>query len=322
MRRLSICSILGAGVVLIGCGINPLRADELQTSHVTGQGSFEMKRQPEFLRVQVEVLAKARSAKDALAKLQERRLAARTKLEGMGAAPEAIEFSEPMIVSELDPREAQMQAMMARRAMMMQMAQGGKKAAAKPKEAPPVVVSCVLKAQIRLSAPNPEEMLLLAHGLEERIKAADLGGTKALKQVSPQEEELAQEEMQGMMNGDEQRVRGQPFLCYVSKLTAEDRTRAVREAFKRAERQASELAGAAGLVLGPVCKLEEAPNQNNDAEVPNGMEFIYAQLGGRVPGNQAPDDKNGPEAVGIQPAKVVYRVVLTATFEMRRLRPR
>ena len=100
-----------------------------------------------------------------------------------------------------------MQAMMAQRAWRMQV-NGGKKPAAKAKEAPPVVVSCNLKAQIRLSAPNPDEMLVLTHGLEERIKAADLGGVKALKQGAPQDEELAQEEMQGMMNGgDEQRVR-------------------------------------------------------------------------------------------------------------------
>src|SRR5580704_356155 len=133
---------------------------------------------------------------------------------------------------------------MLNRRMWMMQNQGGKKPPAKPKEAPPVVVSCNLKAQIRLTAPNPEEMLILTHGLEERIKAADLGGTKALKQGSPQDEEIALEQMQAMgMNGDEQRVRGQPYLFYVSKVSAEDRTRAVREAFKRAERQASELAG-------------------------------------------------------------------------------
>ena len=317
MRRLLIASHVILGV-LMGCAVDPLHADEPQSSHVTGQGAFEMKKQPEFLRIQVEVLAKAKSAKDALAKLQERKQAARTKLEGMGATAESIEFGEPSVVAEQDPREAQM---MNRRMWMMQN-QGGKKPPAKPKEAPPVVVSCNLKAQIRLTAPNPEEMLILTHGLEERIKAADLGGTKAIKQGGPQEEELAQEEMQGMVNGDEQRVRGQPFLIYVSKLSDEERIRAVREAFKRAERQAGELAGAAGLVLGPVYKLEETQITNNDVEMP--MEYVYSQMGGMrmQQASFGVDDKNTIEAMGARPAKVVYRVGVAASFEMRRLRPR
>jgi uncharacterized protein YggE len=320
MRRLVIASVIGASV-LIGFGVDPSRADEPQSSHVSGQGSFEVKKQPEFLRVQVEVLAKAKTAKDALAKLQERRQAAKTKLEGMGATAESIEFGEPSVVAELDPREAQMQMMMVRRAMRMQ--GQGNKPAGKPKEAPPVVVSCQLKAQIRLTAPNPDEMLVLTHGLEERIKAADLGGTKALKQGSPQDEELAQEEMQnmGMMGGDEQRTRGQPFIVYVCKLTDEERIRAVREAFKRAEHQASELAGAAGQVIGPVLKLDEMPVQSNDAETQ--MEYVYSQMGMRMQQvNLGSDDKNVVEALGSRPAKVVYRVGVTASFEMRRLRAR
>ncbi len=89
-----------------------------------------------------------------------------------------------------------------------------------------------------------------------------------------------------------------------------------REAFKRAERQAIELAGAAGMVLGPVSKLEETQIQNNDVELP--MEYVYSQMGGmRV--QQASfgiDDKNITEAMGAKPAKVVYRVGVAASFEM------
>lgn len=321
MNRLFVFLLISAGLVS-GFGINPLQADDPgATNHVSGQGQFDLKRQPEFLRVHVDVLAKARSAKDALVKLQERRQYARGKLESMGAAAESIEFGEPAIVTESDPRERQMQAMMWQQAMM-QAAQGGKKPAAKGKEAPPVVVSCSLKAQIRLTAPNPEDMLLLTHGLEERIKAADIGGLKALKQASPQDEEMMQEQMQAMgMAGEEQHIRGQPIFMYVSKISAEDRSRAVREAFKRAERQASELAAAAGLVLGPVHHLEETPVPGMETEtvIPIEMGLMRET---RMAATQIADDKAGIEAIGAQPSKVVYRVALTASFELRRIRPR
>ena len=327
MRRLVTASILHTCIVMSGFGA--ARADDLLPAHVSGQGAFEMKKLPEFLRVQVEVLAKARTAKDALAKLQERRQAARSKLESMGAAAESIEFSDPSIVAEFDQRERQMQMMMAQQQMMMQMQQGGKKPAAKAKEAPPVVVSCTLKAQIRLNAPNAEEMLILTSGLEERIKAADLGGAKALKQGTAQEEEQAQEQMQNMggwagnMNGDEQRVRGQPLIYYVSKVSPEDRKRMVREAFKRAERQALEVAGAAGLVLGPVHSLEEANLVNPDSELTTmNAEFGINPLTGRMTVNAASDEKGGAEASGAKPASVVYRVSISASFELRRVKPR
>jgi uncharacterized protein YggE len=329
MRRLVTASILHTCVALLGIGVIAARADDVPPSHVSGQGGFELKKQPEFLRIQVEVLAKARSAKDALVKLQERRQAARTKLEGMGAAADSIEFSDPSIVAEFDQRERQMQAMMAQQQMMMQMQQGGKKPAAKAKEAPPVVVSCTLKAQIHLNAPNAEEMLILTSGLEERIKAADLGGAKALKQGTPQEEEQALEQMQNMggwqgnMNGDEQRVRGQPIIYYVSKVSAEDRKRVVREAFKRAERQAGEVASAAGLVLGPVHSLEETNFVNPDSELTTMIsEYGVNPVTGRMTVNAASDEKGTAEASGAKPANVVYRVTIAASFELRRVKPR
>jgi uncharacterized protein YggE len=298
---------------------NRVLADEMGGSKVTGTGAYELKKQPDILRVQVEVLAKARSAKDALAKLHEHRQSARAQLEALGASSATIEFSEPVVTSTLDPNEARMQAMMAQRAMMQ-----GKKAPAKPKEAPPVVVSCMLKGEIPLAPQTPEELLVHTHGLEERIKQADLGSVKSLKQNTPQEEEMNDAQMQamGMNGGDEQNVRGLPVISYVKKLSSEERSQAVREAFKKAERQATELASAAGLVLGQVLSLDETPVQSNEPEGPNTMEWMYARMGVRYTIPQVTDNKKTPEASGAKPAAVVYRVGLNASFELKRLRPR
>ncbi len=294
-------------------------ADDNGGSKVSGMGVYELKKQPDILRVQVEVLAKARSAKDALAKLQEHRQAAKGQLESMGASAATIEFSEPVVTSTLDPNEARMQAMMAQRAMMQ-----GKKAPAKPKEAPPVVVSCMLKAEIPLTAHTPEELLVHTHALEERIKQADLGSIKSLKQNTPQEEEMNDAQMQamGMNGGEEQNVRGLPVISYVKKLSADERSQAVREAFKKAERQATELASAAGMVLGQVLSLEESPVQSNEPDGPNTMEWMYARMGVRYAMPQVTDNKKMPEASGAKPATVFYRVGVSASFELRRLRPR
>jgi uncharacterized protein YggE len=297
----------------------PVQADEANGSKVSGTGVFEMKKQPDQLRIQVEVLAKARNAKDALAKLQEHRQYAKTQLESMGAPAASIEFSEPLVTSALDPNEARMQAMMVQRAMMQ-----GKKAPAKPKEAPPVIVSCMLKAEIPLQAPNPDELLVKCHALEDRIKQADLGSVKSMKQNTPQEEEANEAQMQamGMINGEEQNARGLPIFTYIKKLAPEERANAVREAFKKAERQASELAGAAGLIVGSVVNLDEVPNQGIDTDTPNYMEMMYARMGMRVSLPQFGEAKKLPEAVGPKPSMVFYRVGVNATFELKKLRPR
>ena len=264
--------------LLSGSQVSGLRADDLP-SKVSGQGLYEIRKQPDILRVQVEVLAKARSAKDAVAKLQEHRQAAKAKLESMGAVPATIEFTEPVVTITQDPNEARMQMMMQRQAMM----QGGKKPPAKAKEPPPVVVSSMLKAEIPLTAKSPEHLLIVSHDLEERIKQADLGAVKDLKQNSPQEEENAEQmQMMGMMNDPEQNVPGHGGNIYAKKLTAEERALTVREAFQACRKTSRRACrrGRAHAGVGP------QPDENGNAmvdETPNYMEMQYARMGFALP---------------------------------------
>src|SRR5207248_11168869 len=120
---------------------------------------------------------------------------------------------------------------------------------AKPKEPPPVIVSCPLKAELRLSAPDPEALVILSHTLEERIKLADLGGTKDLKAASAQDEEMEQEEAMAMMNYNDPDApkRGEPIFVYVSKISEDEQLQARAEAFTKARREAGRLAKAAGV---------------------------------------------------------------------------
>src|SRR5262245_37183574 len=168
-------------LAVLCCGAPAQRAEGFGSGTVTGHGSVELKRQPEFLRVQVDVLARGKDVTEALAKLRQRRQAAQKHLEQLGVAANAVEFGKPAIVTERNNPQRHMM-------MMRQMQMMGKKPA-KPKEPPPIIVSCSLKADVRLTAPDPEELVIAAHTLEERIKLADLGGTKELKTASPQDEE-------------------------------------------------------------------------------------------------------------------------------------
>jgi uncharacterized protein YggE len=306
-------------LVLVGFGPVPARAQGAPPGTITGHGITELKRQPESLRVQVDVLARGKDLKEALAKLRDRRAASRKSLEGLGAAASAIEFGEPAIVPENRDRNRHMGMIMRR------MANPGNKPPQKPKEAPRIVVSCTLKANFQLRAADPEELLLVSHALEEGMKAADLGGTKDLKQASAQDEEAAQESAEEMMDfgHSNQPKQGEPVFLYVSKISDEDLEKALAQAFKKAKREAGQLAKAAGVELGVLYHLEDNSSGVSDPEEgivfdnPYSYRFMH-QLVNRARAGSAEEDKPAVEAVGVKPGKVAYRVAVSASFALQK----
>src|SRR5262249_35618174 len=101
---------------------------------VTGQGMVELKRQPDTLRVQVEILARGKDLKEALNKLKERREAARQQVASLGAVKESIEFGEPSAGSGKSDRQRELERMVGERIRPRVEKKG-----AKPKAAPSVV---------------------------------------------------------------------------------------------------------------------------------------------------------------------------------------
>jgi hypothetical protein len=178
---------------------------------------------------------------------------------------------------------------------------------------------------LRLSATDPEELLIQAHGLEDRLKTADLGGIKELKRTSPQDEEMEQEVAAQMLmmeaNDPEAPKRGEPMFLYVSKISEPERAKILSQAFKRAKEEAGQLAKAAGVELGALHHLEDsvvpAPGLDEAVYV-NVPEFYRFPFQERARTGNSSDDKQTREAVGSQPGKVTYRVVLSAAFELRR----
>jgi uncharacterized protein YggE len=291
-----------------------IRADSKPGGTVTGHGSVEIKRQPEYLRVHLELLARGKDVGEALAKLRDRRHSAQKHLEQLGAA--SVEFAKPIIVEERNDRQ-QRQMMM----MMRQMNQG-KKPVQKSKEPPPIIVSCALKAEIKLTATEPEELLVVAHALEEGIKLADLGGIKDLKHASPQDEEQEQEEGAEMMMNfghSEGLKRGEPVFSYVSKVSEGDQLRARAEAFKKAEREAGRLAKAAGVELGPIYHLEDTSASTNPWDESAYMDSSYSYRWQQIMNMRGAGhwERTAGEAIGLQATAVSYRVALSASFELK-----
>lgn len=307
--------------LMLACLVGQSPAGEgPQTGRVTGTGAIALKRKPEILRVHIELLAKAKTTKDALAKLRDRKQFVKATLESMGAASEAIEFGEPSVAGAADGREQGLDMIL----RQINPFQAPGRAAGKAKEAPFVVVSCPLKVEIPLKASNPEDLVVLAHGLEERIKAADLGDLKNMKMAAPQDEEM-QEQAQAMMQENQpgQLRRGEPIFIYIEKISEADRARAVREAFKRAQQHASQLAVASGTILGPVSDIQETSVAGYDpGDQGNPMAYAWLEYANRSTGlsrrGEFGEDQPALEATGMQPNKVYYRVSLTATFELLR----
>lgn len=302
--------------LLVMCG--PLTAQaQMAESAVTGTGAVDIKKQPDAMRVQVDLVAKGKDLKEALAKLKQRRDAATNQLVALGVDKSALTFAEPGIATDQSSRQRERQM-----EMMVRARTGGraKKPDAKSAAAPPVMVAQQLKADLPLKGASIEELLEKAHTLQEKIKAADLAGLKETEKLSPQEEEQAEETkaMEEMMMGNTgEPQRGEPVFLFVSKITEAERDKAMAEAFQKAKAEAQRLAKAAGAELGKLNTLHATAAAGNegydeyDAYASRGYYRAMQQAAGRG------DSSEATEAIGGKIGKVGIRVSVTASFTMK-----
>jgi uncharacterized protein YggE len=283
---------------------------------VTGQGIVELKRQPDTLRFQIEILARGKDLKEALSKLKERREAARQQVLSLGAVKESIEFGEPSAGSGKSDRQREMERMVGEK-----LGRRVDKKGAKPKAAPSVVVSAWLKADLSLKAETTEDLLVLFDGIQEKIKAADLGGMKEFQKMSPEDEELAEENLGGprYSRGEDEPRRGEPTFMFVRKISEADRDKALAEAFGKAKKEAARLARAAEAELGALQQLG-GQNMSRDMEDFPGMYDPYysrRMLRQMRDAFGSDGEQQTSEAIGAQPGKVVYRVMVSASFTLK-----
>lgn len=307
MRRFLLASLLS-------CSFLAAPALGQEAGQVSGSGSVEIKRPAEFLRMQVELTAKGKDLKEALTKFKERREAVAAQLAALGVAKSDVHFGETAVTSAMTDRQRQME-------MMVMQRRGGRKPDPKNKQPDPVVVGATLKADLPVRGGSAEELLLTSHALQEKIKAADLGGLKDPEKLSAKEEELAEEmqEMGRMMQEAGQSRPGEPTFLYVCKIPAAERDKALKEAYKKAADQAARLAQAAGAELGPLASLSSHSQVDaNDATSEMNPYYTRAVRAFMSRGAEGGGEDDPDEAVGPTPGKVSLRVTVNAAFQIKK----
>jgi hypothetical protein len=244
--------------------------------------------------------------------LKERCEAARTQLLALGATKDSIKIGSPRIDETQATYRKQMEMMMAQ-----QMRQRGKKK--KAELVFPTVVAAQLTAEWPLSGKSVDEILILSHDLSEKIKAADLSGSKKSEKLLPEEEEVM-EESEAMSNfqrynqGNEK--PGEPVFLYVSTVPAEIQEKGYADAFQKAKANAARLAKSADATLGRLLSLHKDDSFNAfDTENVRNYGGDYAQYlaVARQSGSMR---SNATEAVGPTPDKIEHRVRVAASFEL------
>jgi uncharacterized protein YggE len=314
---MNIRSILAAAVFSTAVFSHLAFAQSPADSAVTATGVGELSRLPERMRLKIVVSAKGKDTAEALAQLKDRLTAAKAQLGMLGADKASISADEPQPTPEDPNRRRQIEMLMAQRM------RGGRRPTAKKEETkPPVSLSATLSAEWPLQAKSGDELLVSTAALQDKIKAADLAGLKEQSKLSPEEQELA-EELQGELNmysGDEGPKAGEPMFLFVAPIPAAEREKLLAEGFTKAKAQAARLAKAAGVELGALRSLSDNEIDASDESMgmnaafggyPASYRMLQMMRGGRATQNE------NAEAIGAQPGKLTYRVMVTASFALK-----
>ena len=288
---------------------------------ISATGSSIVQRKATQLRVYMQLTAKGKTLQDALAKLKEHQEAARTQLEALKADGKSIVFGAATVSNDQSSRKKQIQAM-----MIQQMRARGKKVPKGLAAPPSVTIACTLTAQWPLKEESHDKLLLLSQRIQDKIKAADLSGSKEAEKASAEEEESEEEANQMMANqyGEDPQQANQPQFLFVAQLAKADRQKAMAEAFVKAKAQAAELAKAAAVELGPLVGLSGAcAGQSTVNENPyysrysSGNQSIVAQMIAEQAGDSSGDKEEKPdEAMGADPSSLKFNCTVAATFQM------
>jgi uncharacterized protein YggE len=301
-----------AVMVVVGCSVAWAQVQQEPT--VSGDGSVSITLQPEIMRLRIDLLGKGKDLKEAMAKLKERREAAKKKIIELGAAEKTVEIAPAATaVGKADERR-QMQ-------MLMRARMSGRKTSKEAEaKARPVMVSATLTAEWAVKTQDSDEMLIFANELQDKIKAADLAGIKEAEPKTPEEAEEAEEsegEEMSMYEGEQGPKPGEPAFVFVARVPADQIDKATAEAFEKAKAKAARLAKAAGATAGSLRFLSS--NQRPDYERMSRQGYAYygnyyQEL---IQQSYSPEGDVADEAIGPEPGPVKFRVSVTASFAIK-----
>ena len=288
--------------------------NERQT--VSGAGVASISRPPETMRLQVTLLGRGSTLKDALAVLKDRVAKAKPQLLALGADKDSIKVEDSRIAEQKNDRNQQVQMQMM---MMARMKRGGKGAKPAATTTPPVVVSAVLTAEWKLTAKTSDELLLAIHPVQEKIKAADLAGSKDAEKLTPEQEEMLEEaQNQFSFNQGDEAKPGEPVFLFVSRISEAEEAKAMAEAFAKAKQQAAGLAKAAGAELGGLMSLSGTTGNAGAYEF-GGINYnsaAYSTLQ-MLQQRQLASNEESDEAVGLEPTAIKKQVSIQASFALK-----
>ena len=233
---------------------------------------------PTQLRMYLQLSAKGRTLPECW---QAECEAAAARLETLKADKKSIAFGSPSLSAAELSRQRQIE-------MRLSGSRSGNRGqkAAKGLPAPPTVtVTATLVAGWPLPADPPEQLLLITQDLQERIRAADLAGGKAVEKLSPRRRGNSRGSQSRDDRTERRRAAPRPArraAVRVRRGAAEGggREKALAVAFALAKANAAE-AKAAGVKLGPLVALAGGcsgdtsfTDEQPDNGQPNGRDFI------------------------------------------------
>lgn len=308
----SISMLVGMVAVAVLAGLaRPMEAQATpgESTGIVGTGSILIERDPTMMRLQMMIEGEGKDVKEALSSLKGREAADREKLQKLGATEGSVKFSDAQ------PAEVNPQLQMQR---MIQMRMGN---APRPAKNQPVVVTLtsILTAEWTLNGKQGDDLLVDSQDLQDKIKAADLSGGTSEKALTPEQQEVV-EENHGMAGNDGQPNPHDPSFSFVCKISDEDCDTARAAAYKKARDDAQRLAKAAGVELGSIRQISgmaaPAPVGDRGADMYAGMNpqlAMYYQMMQQQQ-QQPAGPSEAPEAVGTHPGKVGYRVTVYVSF--------
>ena len=118
------------------------------------------------------------------------------------------------------------------------------------------------------------------------------------------------------MYGDDEGIKpGEPMFVFVTPIAPADREKALAEGFQKAKSRAARLAKAAGAELGALKSLNDSESDASDES--NGSPYGYDRQAYQMMQMMRGGMDELAEAIGAQPTNVVYRVTVTASFDLK-----
>jgi uncharacterized protein YggE len=305
--------LVGIGVFLVS---SVAQAQFAPGDGVGGSGTATIKKDAQILRLQISLLGKGKDAKAAVEKIKARRAAAEAALQKLAASPGAVEFGSMTVVPDKTDQQRRMEV------MVRQRMQGG---AGRPttrgaEKIGPVTITMSLKVDWPMAGDSPEARLLAALELQDKIKAADLSGSKEAEQLTPEEQESAEEsqgsDMPQYYDGSEGPKPGEPVFLYVSKITPQERAKVLAEALAKARTQAEEAAKAAGITLGSLKSVGSSRSPGNEADEMSAYSGFLRQFAYRMM-QRSPGEGENDEAIGLMPGEVSMKISAMVVYSIK-----